>query len=138
MTTDRPRVNHCGFVVRPKNAVLAIVASDRLDDCAAALAAVGVDLSRVDVLQGQAGADILDFDGTEHGLWAHVVRTLQKLGSASNERENYARALRDGQSVFIVPVLGHAEADACARVLHEHGGRRILHLSAYVAEQLSY
>ena len=138
MTTEGPRINHDGFFVRPKNAVLAIVPSDRLDECTAALAAAGVDLARVDVLQGQAGVQILDFDGTEHGFWAHVVRTLQKLGSASNERENYARALEDGSSVVIVPVVDSAEVDACARVLLEHGGRRILHLGAYTADPWTY
>ncbi len=138
MTPDGPRINHYAFTVRQKNAGLAIVPPSRLDDCAAGLVAVGVDLSRVNVLQGQVGADILDFDGTGHGLWAHAVRTLQKLGTASNERENYARALQDGQSVFIVPVLDYAEADVCARVLHEHGGRRILHFGKYAVEQLSY
>ena len=113
MTNDGPRINHYDFVVHQKNTVVAIVASDRLDDCAAALAAAGVDLSQVNVLQGQAGADILDFDGTEHGPWAHAVRTLQKLGT-------------------------YAEADACARVLYEHGGRRILHFGKHATEQLSF
>ena len=138
MTTDGPRINHYGFVVRQKNAVVAIVDSGKVDDCAAALAAAGVDLSHVNVLQGQTGADILDFDGTEHGHWAHAVRTLQKLGTASNERENYARALQEGQSVFIVPVLEYAEADVAAGVLYEHGGRRILHFGKHATEQLSY
>jgi hypothetical protein len=138
MTTDGPRINHYDFVARQKNTVVAIVPSSRLDDCCAALAAVGVDLACVHVLQGQAGAEILDFDGTRHGPWAHVVRALQKLGTAANERENYARALQEGQSVFIVPVLEYAEADVAAGVLYEHGGRRILHFGKHAAEQLSY
>ena len=138
MTNDGPRINHYDFVVHQKNTVVAIVASSRLDDCSASLAAAGVDLSRVNVLQGKAGAEILDYDGTRHGPWAHAVRTLQKLGTAANERENYARALQDGQSVFIVPVTDYAEADAAARVLYEHGGRRILHFGRYATEQLSY
>jgi len=138
MTIDGLRINHDAFVVSQKNAVVAIVASSRLDDCAVALAAAGVDLACVNVLQGQVGADILDFDGTNHGFWAHAVRNLQKLGTASNERENYARALRDGQSVFIIHVLDNAEADDCARVLYEHGGRRMMHFGKHVAERLSY
>src|SRR5256885_680961 len=99
MTAEQSRVNTAGFAAVEQNKVLAIVPDGRLDESVAALAAAGVDLGAVDVLRGEAGARILDFDGTGHGLWAHVVRTAQKLGSASNERQNYAAALRDGDAV---------------------------------------
>jgi len=85
MTTDQPRVNQSGFVAVHQHSILAIVPDGRLDETTAALAEVGVDLTRVDVLQGEIGADILDFDGTKHGLWAHVVRTMQKLVQRARE-----------------------------------------------------
>jgi hypothetical protein len=138
MTTDQPRVNQSGFVAVLQNKVVAIVPDGRLDESTAALAEVGVDLARVDVLQGEIGAGILDFDGTEHGLWAHVVRTMQKLGTASNERENYAAALRNGEAVIIVPVHSDIEVDDYSRVLDEHGCRRIIHFGKYTREQISY
>ena len=138
MTTDIPRVNHADFVATQKNSIAAIIPDGRLVDLTVALAGVGVDLTRVDVLQGEIGAGILDFDGTEHGHWAHVVRTLQKLGTASNERENFAWALRNGESVIIIPVHSHVTADIYARILEEHGGRRIIHFGKHAAEQLSY
>ena len=138
MTTDKPRVNQSDFVATYKNSVMAIIPDGRLVESSAALAKVGVDLARVDVLQGEAGAHILDYDGVEHGFWAHVVRTLQKLGTASNERENFAWALRNGESVVIIPVRGHVTADISARILEEHGGRRIIHFGKHAAEQLSY
>jgi hypothetical protein len=133
-----PRVNQAHFTVSQKNKVLAIVAGGRLAEAMAALAGAGFDLAEVDVLEGEAGAGILDFDGTGHGRWAHVVRVTQKLGTASNERENYAAALRDGDAVVLVPVHDGAGADACGRVLVEHGGRRVLHVSRYTAELISY
>jgi hypothetical protein len=70
MTTDQPRVNQSGFVAVHQHSILAIVPDGRLHETTGALAEVGVDLTRVDVLQGEIGADILDFDGTKHGLWA--------------------------------------------------------------------
>ena len=138
MTTDKPRVNQWDFVAIYKNSVVAIIPDGRLAESTAALAKVGVDLTRVDVLQGEIGAHVLDFDGVEHGFWAHVVRTLQKLGTASNERENFAWALRNGESVIIIPVHSHVTADIYARILEEHGGRRIIHFGKHAAEQLSY
>ncbi|HJT96364.1 MAG TPA: hypothetical protein VJ777_31175 [Mycobacterium sp.] len=138
MTTDKPRVNQSDFVATYKNSVVAIIPDGRVVESSAALAKVGVDLTRVDVLQGEIGAHILDFDGVEHGPWAHLVRTLQKLGTASNERENFAWALRNGESVIIIPVHNQVTADISARILEEHGGRRIVHFGKHAAEQLSY
>ena len=61
MTTDQPRVNQSGFVRGPtQHSILAIVPDGRLDETTAALAEVGVDLTRVDVLQGEIGADVVD------------------------------------------------------------------------------
>ena len=68
MTTDKPRVNQWDFVATYKNSVVAIIPDGRLAESTAALAKVGVDLTRVDVLQGEVGAHILDFDGVEHGF----------------------------------------------------------------------
>jgi hypothetical protein len=138
MTTDKPRVNQSDFVATYKDSVVAIIPDGRLVELTAALAKGGVDLTRVDVLQGEIGARILDFDGVEHGFWAHVVRTLQKLGTASNDRGNFAWALRNGEAVIIIPVHSHVTADIYARILEEHGGRRIIHFGKHAAEQLSY
>jgi hypothetical protein len=138
MAADGIRVNQYRFVATQKNSVVAIIPDGRLVDLTAALAAAGVDLSQVDVLQGEIGARILDFDGTEHGLWAHVVRSLQKLGTASNERENFANALHNGESVIIIPVHSQVDVDSCARVLDEHGGRRLIHFGKHAVELLAY
>ena len=67
-----------------------------------------------------------------------MVRTLQKLGTASNDRGNFALALRKGgigyhHSRHIMPLQIFY-----ARILEEHGGRRIIHFGKHAAEQLSY
>ncbi len=138
MSDDRPRVNQSGFVAVQQNKVVALVPYGRLAEVSAALAAEGTDLARVEVLHGEIGACILDFDGTEHGRWAHLVRTMQKLGTASNERENYAAALRGGESVIIVPVHNWTEVEAFARVFAEHGGRRVIHFGRFATDQITY
>jgi hypothetical protein len=138
MPENRPRVNQSGFAVVQQRKVLALVPDERLEEVSAALAEEGADIARVEVLQGETGACILDLDGTEHGRWAHLVRAVQKLGTASNERENYAAALRGGESVVIVPVRSRGEVDSFARVLVEHGGRRVIHFGRFTTDQLSY
>jgi len=138
MTNDSPRVNRSGFVAVQQNKVLALVPDGRLDEVSAALADAGADLSQVEVLQGEVGARILDYEGTEHGRWARLVRAVQKLGTASNERENYAAALRGGESVVIVPARERSEVDAVARVLVGHDGRRVIHFGRFTTDQISY
>ena len=138
MTNDRPRVNRSGFVAVQQKKVVALIPDERLDEVSAALADEGADLTRVEVLQGETGACILDFDGVKHGHWAHLVRTMQKLGTASNERENYSAAVRGGESAVLVPVDSQAEVDSFARVLAEHGGRRIIHLGRHTTDLISY
>jgi hypothetical protein len=133
-----PRVNHSKFVATRKNCIAAIIPDGRLVEVSVALAGAGVDLAEVDVLQGELGAEILDFDGTEHGRWAHVVRTLQKLGTASNERENFANALHDGKLIVLISLHDGADVTGFARILDEHGGRRIIHFGKHAVERFSY
>lgn len=44
-----PRINEDDFVVSQKNAVVAILPCDRLENCATALGTAGADVSRVNV-----------------------------------------------------------------------------------------
>jgi hypothetical protein len=138
MTNDRPRVNRSRFAAVQQKKVVALIPDERLDEVSAALADEGADLTRVEVLQGETGACILDFDGAKHGHWAHLVRTMQKLGTASNERENYSAAVRGGESAVLVPVDSQDEVDSFARVLAEHGGRRIIHFGRHTTDLISY
>lgn len=89
-------------------------------------------------MHGEDGARVLDVEGEHHGSWARFVRGLQRLGTASNERENYANALKRGLVVVLVPAQDNAEADACGEVLAATGGRRILHFGDRWGEQLPF
>jgi hypothetical protein len=138
MTTDGPRINKSGFVAVQRHRIVALVPDGRLEEVTAALADAGVDLAQVDVLQGETGAQILDFDGTEHGFWVHAIRSMQKLGTASNERENFYLALHRGGSAIIIPVHDDIAMDMYAHILSEHGCRRIIHFRKWAVERLSY
>lgn len=133
-----PRTNEHDFVVTQHNKVTAILPNGNKEDCVSALTQAGVDLSEVDFLDGDDGARILDFDGTEHGSWGRVVRSVQKLGTASNERENYASALADGGVVVAVPVQDFDEARTVGTVLYDCGGSRILYFARSTVEVLAY
>lgn len=125
--TPQPHINPDTFKWSQTNAVTAILPHDALARCLAGLATTGVDVTDVAVLEGDKGQSILDVEGTEHGFWAHVLRSLQKLGSASNERENYSDALGQGKIVLSVPTDGDDQTYAVAKAISAVGGERMLH-----------
>jgi hypothetical protein len=99
---DGPRINRDDFVLFRKDAVAAILPDrSHLQDCVAALREIDVALDEVSVLQGEDGVRVLDMEGTEHGNWARLVRSFQKLGTAAGERENYHNALKRGCIVIL-------------------------------------
>ena len=96
-------MNHSSFTYRPKNAVTAILDQEALDQALSILTEAGVDSTSVEVLSGQEGAEILDLDGSHHGLRARLVRHIQLLGSSENDLRNYSIALQEDRAVVIVP-----------------------------------
>jgi hypothetical protein len=137
---DGPRLNRDDDFVLFRTDTVAAILPDRshLDDCVAALREVGVAGEEVSVLQGEDGARVLDLEGTQHGNWARLVRSFQNLGTAANERVNYANALKRGCVAIFVPARNNEEADAFGRILAATGGRRILHFGHRWGEQLPF
>jgi len=138
-TEDGPRINRDDFVLFRTDAVAAILPDrSHLDKCVAELREIGVALDEVSVLHGEDGVRVLDMEGTEHGNWARLVRSFQKLGTAAGERENYHYALKRGCGLIFVPARNNEEADAAGRVLAAAGGRRILHFGDRWGARLSF
>ena len=74
------------FYRYPMNRVAAIFAD--LSGVKAALPQLeqaGFDLTGVNVLSGREGARLLDLDGAGHGVWARVLRVLQRGGAFEGE-----------------------------------------------------
>ena len=67
------------------------------------LAALGPDVSAVEVLCGEQGARILDEHGRYHGLRARIVRAFQRLGYDETTLAIYDEALRKGDLLLHVP-----------------------------------
>lgn len=136
MDSSDPAVNRASFKFRPDNSVTAILSSDRVGECLTALGDAGVDVEAVDVLTGPEGAEILDQDGSNHGLRARLWRTMQKAGSSENELMNYSSALQDGETIVCVPVADETKADAVGTILGRCGGERMLYFRSTAVERL--
>ena len=77
-----------------RNAVAAILDQEGLDQALSIRSDAGIDSTSVEVLAGQEGAEILDLDGSHHGLRARLVRHIQLPGSSENDLRNYSADLR--------------------------------------------
>jgi hypothetical protein len=123
-------------VPQPKNAVTAILDQEGLEQALSILTEAGVDSTSVEVLSGQEGAEILDLDGSHHGLRARLVRHIQLSGSSENDLRNYSVALQEDRVVVIVPVADEHMADAAGAVLERCGGERVLYFRTTKVERL--
>jgi len=129
-------VNH--FYRYPMNRVAAIFAD--LSGVKAALPQLeqaGFDLTGVNVLSGREGARLLDLDGAGHGVWARVLRVLQRGGAFEGETLKFHEsALRNDQAIVFVPVRNNSEEQHAARILHQYGGRAMFRFHRWTIEPL--
>jgi hypothetical protein len=99
MTT--PQVNVDRFPLHPVNVVAALLPDQEsaVASCAD-LAAAGMEFTNAQLLVGEVGSRIFDFDGSAHGYAARLVRALQKIGSAENVLNLYNDGLRNGEALL--------------------------------------
>jgi hypothetical protein len=113
---------------------------DDLAEVTAALPEVeqaGFDLAGVNVLSGREGARLLNFNGAGQGLWARVLRLLQRGGAFEGEtlRIHYS-ALKNDQAIIFVPVRNDSEEQHAARILHGSEGRSIFRFHRWIIDPL--
>lgn len=124
---DQPRVNEpLERQLRPDRAfTFALGGPDTVEPLVADLAALGTDVSEVRVLHGPDGVEAFDYEGEQHGWFAHLVRSLKNVGGAdSTILFAYQEALQQGQAIGLVP-LGDLDFDAVVDVLRRHRAHHI-------------
>ena len=126
------------FYRYPMNRVAAI-----FDDLAGVTAALpqleqaGFDLTGVNVLSGREGARLLNLKGAGQGLWARVLRALQRGGAFEGETLRiHDSALRNDQAIVFVPVRNDSEEQHAARILHQCGGRSMFRFHRWTIDPL--
>ena len=114
----QPLCNERRFYRYPMFRVVAIL--DHAEDVRTALDALerdGVDVSKVNLLTGQAGARVLDRTGRAHGWGARLLRLFQRGAYEGEALEAHERALEDGRNVIFVPVQGNEESLRVVEIL---------------------
>ncbi len=133
-----PAVNVDNFVHRPTHHVVGVLGdASGLAALVSDLREVGVAPEEIDVLRGERGAEILDEDGSHHGLHARLVRGFQRLGYDQTSLAIYDEALRDGSLLLHVPA-GPRDSRKIAHILWRHGARDIGYFGTGTFEQFSF
>jgi len=126
------------FYRYPMNRVAAIF--DDLAEVTAALPQLeqaGFDLAGVNVLSGPEGARLLNLRGAGQGLWARVLRVLQRGGAFEGETLRiHDSALRNDRAIVFVPVRNDGEEQHAARILYRCGGRSMFRLHRWTIDPL--
>jgi hypothetical protein len=93
---NEPQINVDHFYYRPTyNVVGLLTEKSQILAISAELQSAGVDITAVEILCGEQGAQILDANGRYHGLRGRVVRGLQRLGYDETTLDLYDEALKE-------------------------------------------
>ena len=99
-------------------------------------AAAGFDVNDIYVLHGSEGIDVLDIDGTRHGVLARLSRLVQSVlaDSEIREFEQMKAHLEQGHIVIGVHAHGDAERERVRQIMHDHRGHHIVYFANFYIE----
>ena len=89
------------------------------------LAEVGFEQERLMVFTGEQGAARIDAEGTEHGLFARLVRRVQHMTPEHDQAVVYQDAARSGKSVVAVRADSNEEKERALGILRTNGAHFI-------------
>jgi hypothetical protein len=127
------------FIPYPTNRVVGVI--NDVGDVQSALRdlkAAGFQVHDIRVLTGEAGAHRIDVRGDEHGLLAHVVRSVQELlGSYETRHETrYEEELLAGHFGIGVIARDAVDRDKARQILKAHHGHFVNYYGRWAVEYL--
>ena len=97
----------------------------------------GVPLECILVLQGAQGLAEFDYDGSHHGWWAHLRRSVKNIGGAdANILFLYQEGLRAGQFLLFVPVQNDEHRATVANVLRDHRAHAMSYFTPWAMQSI--
>ncbi len=125
--TDQPLAGY------PEHYLLGIV-DDQAEAAVAATELHQEGIEEVQVLTGKAGADLLDSDGSEHGLLATLLRTIEHIAAEIDHLGEYERAVREGAAVVAAYVEEEPSRERATEILRRHDARFVNYFGPLAVE----
>ena len=117
----------------PRDHLVGIVDNHaRATELAADLNRQGV--ADVQVLSGAEGAEILDSDGSEHGLFGRLLRTVERMSAEIDHLREYERAVREGAAVVVALAKEEPLREQATEVFRKHDARFVNYFGAMTVE----
>jgi hypothetical protein len=119
----------------PSHRMVAILDSEAaVQSALGELRKIGIDGSRVDVLQGQRGVEILDPGGERHGIVGKVLRLAQRTAEEGNALKAHRAALIAGKQIIYVTVKGKQQKSKVASALTTGGAYHLAYFGRWIVE----
>jgi len=109
-----------------------------VDDQTAATALVS-DLNQqgvvdVQILSGSEGAEALDSDGSEHGIFSKLLRTVERMSAEIDHLREYERAVLEGSAVVVALANEEPLREQATEVFRKHNARFVNYFGAMTVE----
>ena len=88
----------------------------------------------VQILSGPEGAEVLDSDGSEHGLFGRLLRTVERVSAEIDHLREYERAVREGSTVVVALAKEEAVRERATEVFRKHNARFVNYFGSMTVE----
>ena len=118
-------VGDVDFLKYPTYKVVSVFADHtKVDAAVSELRSAGFTEDDIEAFCGVEEAKRVDFEGTKHGVWDHLLRSFQHVADRTF-LEPYERHLAAGHCMIMVKVKNNARKTKAAEILHHHTGERV-------------
>ena len=88
----------------------------------------------VQVLSGPEGAEALDSDGSEHGLFGRLLRTVERMSAEIDHLREYERAVREGSTVVVALAKEDQVRERATETFRKHNARFVNYFGSMTVE----
>ncbi len=85
---------------------------------------------------GEEGIRAMDFDGTENGPAAELLRYLQKIGPDRTYLDRYESYMRDGDCLLMVHAPEDGRRQRAAEILKKNSAHRVTYFGPFLFEEV--
>ena len=91
-------------------------------------------VAEVQVLTGAEGAEMLDSDGSEHGLFGRMLRAVERMSAEIDHLREYERAVREGSAVVVALAKEEPQRERATEVFRKHDARFVNYFGSMTVE----
>lgn len=125
------------FITYPLHKVVSIFETEEAMDAAVIdLLEAGVKEEDIQAFCGVEGEERLDLDGSRHGFFASLLRTMQHIGPDRTYLERYEKHLHEDHCMIMVSVRNTEQKERAAQIMHRHTDEVVTYFGLLAASEI--